>query len=105
MIVGSIGTEEVIFDTSNVIRFINLFYFIPAIPLIYVKEGSISVGQQIMSAHTGKSYVVKDLWFQRPDEENVKTMLVGFDNVEGDKNVESEFVADTQDKLVALPAI
>lgn len=47
-----------------------------AIILIYVRDGSITVGDQIMSCHTGKSYEVKSLHFLRPQEEKVKTMCV-----------------------------
>lgn len=45
-----------------------------AIALIFVKEGSISVGQQITAAHSGKSYEVKSLSLLRPDEEKVRKM-------------------------------
>ena len=45
-----------------------------AISLIYVDRGKVSVGDQISSHHTGKSYEVKSLAFLRPDEEEVQTL-------------------------------
>ncbi|XP_012279778.1 translation factor GUF1 homolog, mitochondrial isoform X2 [Orussus abietinus] len=48
-----------------------------AISLIYVAEGSLSVGQFITSVHTGKSYEVKTISILRPDEEFVKTLFAG----------------------------
>lgn len=48
------------------------------IALVYVKDGVITVGDQITSCHTGKSYEVKSLSFLRPEEELVKKMYISF---------------------------
>ncbi|XP_033218031.1 translation factor GUF1 homolog, mitochondrial isoform X3 [Belonocnema kinseyi] len=48
-----------------------------AISLIYVAQGKVSVGDQISSYYTGKSYDVKALAFLRPEEEEVKTIYAG----------------------------
>lgn len=42
--------------------------------LIYVKEGSISVGDSITFYHTKKMYEVKTLSVLRPGEENVEKL-------------------------------
>ncbi|KAJ8675252.1 hypothetical protein QAD02_011038 [Eretmocerus hayati] len=48
-----------------------------AISLIFVKDGAISVGDQITSCYTGKSYEIKSLAFLRPQEEAVKRIFAG----------------------------
>lgn len=45
-----------------------------AISLIYVKDGTLSVGKQIASAYMKKSYEVRNIFLLRPHAENVKTM-------------------------------
>ncbi|XP_029175193.1 translation factor GUF1 homolog, mitochondrial [Nylanderia fulva] len=48
-----------------------------AISLIYVKDGALSVGKHISSAHLQKSYEVRSIFFLRPHAENVKTIFAG----------------------------
>nr|CAH7722848.1 unnamed protein product [Callosobruchus chinensis] len=48
-----------------------------ALSLIFVKDGSISVGDNICSAHTKKEYEVKSLSLLRPDEVPVKKLVAG----------------------------
>nr|XP_033331665.1 translation factor GUF1 homolog, mitochondrial isoform X1 [Megalopta genalis] len=48
-----------------------------AISLIYVKEGSLSIGDHITSIHNKKSYELKNLSLLRPDEEPVKRLVAG----------------------------
>ncbi|KZC04058.1 PREDICTED: translation factor Guf1, mitochondrial [Dufourea novaeangliae] len=48
-----------------------------AISLVYITEGSLSVGQQITSTHTKKSYDIKTLSLLRPDEESVNRLFAG----------------------------
>ncbi|KAK2580608.1 hypothetical protein KPH14_007724 [Odynerus spinipes] len=48
-----------------------------AISLIYVKDGSLSVGEHITSFFTKKSYEIKQLSLLRPYEEPVQTLLAG----------------------------
>ncbi|KAI4491304.1 hypothetical protein M0802_010237 [Mischocyttarus mexicanus] len=48
-----------------------------AVSLIYVKDGSLSVGEQITSFASKKSYEVKNLAILRPEEEHVKTLFAG----------------------------
>ncbi|XP_043494053.1 translation factor GUF1 homolog, mitochondrial [Polistes fuscatus] len=48
-----------------------------AVSLIYVKDGSLSVGEQIISFVSKKSYEVKNLAILRPEEEHVKTLFAG----------------------------
>lgn len=45
-----------------------------ALSLIYVKDGSISVGNQICSVHTKKQYDVKSLSLLRPEEVPVQKL-------------------------------
>ncbi|XP_018403650.1 PREDICTED: translation factor GUF1 homolog, mitochondrial isoform X2 [Cyphomyrmex costatus] len=47
------------------------------ISLIYVKDGSLSVGKQISSTYMKKSYEVRDIFLLRPYTENVKTIFAG----------------------------
>ena len=47
-----------------------------AISLIYVKEGFITIKDQITFAHTKKNYEVKTLSMLRPEEENVNRLCV-----------------------------
>ncbi|XP_058789262.1 translation factor GUF1 homolog, mitochondrial isoform X2 [Phymastichus coffea] len=47
------------------------------IALVYVKDGVVSIGDQIASCHTGKSYDIKSLSFLRPEEEFVKKIYAG----------------------------
>ncbi|XP_046487267.1 translation factor GUF1 homolog, mitochondrial [Neodiprion pinetum] len=48
-----------------------------AISLVYINEGSVSVGDQISSIHTGNSYEVKNLFLLTPFEKNIKTLFAG----------------------------
>ncbi|XP_012254953.1 translation factor GUF1 homolog, mitochondrial [Athalia rosae] len=48
-----------------------------AISLVYINEGSISVGDVIASVYTEKSYEVKNLFILTPFEQNVKTLFAG----------------------------
>ncbi|XP_074037763.1 translation factor waclaw [Leptinotarsa decemlineata] len=48
-----------------------------ALSLIYVKDGSISVGDQITSFHSKKEYEVKTLSLLRPDEVPVEKLIAG----------------------------
>ncbi|KAG5892366.1 hypothetical protein JTB14_035980 [Gonioctena quinquepunctata] len=48
-----------------------------ALSMVYVKDGAISVGDQITSFHTKKEYEVKTLSVLRPDEVPVKKMVAG----------------------------
>lgn len=45
-----------------------------AVSLIYVKDGTLSVGEHITSITTKKSYEIKELALLRPEEEPVKTL-------------------------------
>jgi elongation factor 4 len=45
-----------------------------AVLLVYIKDGTISIGDRITSCHTGKSYEVKLLLLLRPEEEKVSKM-------------------------------
>lgn len=45
-----------------------------AISLIYVKDGTLSVGNHITSSHMQKSYEIRNIFLLRPHAENVKTM-------------------------------
>ncbi|XP_011704432.1 PREDICTED: translation factor GUF1 homolog, mitochondrial [Wasmannia auropunctata] len=47
------------------------------ISLIYVKDGSLSVGKQISSAYMKKSYEIRSIFLLRPHTENVKTIFAG----------------------------
>lgn len=42
-----------------------------ALNLIYVRDGSVRVGDNVMSCHTGKSYEIKSLAVLRPQEQSV----------------------------------
>ncbi|KAL2711731.1 hypothetical protein V1478_018752 [Vespula squamosa] len=48
-----------------------------AVSLIYVKEGSLSVGEYITSFASKKSYEIRELALLRPEEEPVKTLFAG----------------------------
>ncbi|XP_078039644.1 translation factor waclaw [Augochlora pura] len=48
-----------------------------AISLIYIKEGSLSVGDHITSIHNKKSYDIRNLSLLRPNEEPVKLLVAG----------------------------
>ncbi|VEN62791.1 unnamed protein product [Callosobruchus maculatus] len=48
-----------------------------ALSLIFVKDGTISLGDNICSAHTKKEYEVKSLSLLRPDEVPVKKLVAG----------------------------
>ncbi|XP_055548123.1 translation factor GUF1 homolog, mitochondrial isoform X2 [Wyeomyia smithii] len=48
-----------------------------ALNLIYVKDGMVSVGQEIASCHTGKSYEVKSLALLQPDEKPLQRLVAG----------------------------
>ncbi|XP_012528893.1 translation factor GUF1 homolog, mitochondrial isoform X1 [Monomorium pharaonis] len=48
-----------------------------AISLIYVKDGVLSVGNQISSIYMRKSYEVRNIFLLRPHAENVKTIFAG----------------------------
>nr|CAI5845853.1 unnamed protein product [Callosobruchus analis] len=48
-----------------------------ALSLIFVKDGSISVGDNICSAHTKKQYEVKSISLLRPDEVPVNKLVAG----------------------------
>uniref|UniRef100_A0A182NP40 Translation factor GUF1 homolog, mitochondrial n=1 Tax=Anopheles dirus TaxID=7168 RepID=A0A182NP40_9DIPT len=48
-----------------------------ALNLIYVKDGEVSTGQEIVSCHTGKAYEVKSLALLRPDECKVDRLVAG----------------------------
>lgn len=45
-----------------------------ALSLLYVKDGSIKVGDSIQSCYTQKTYEVKTLSVLRPQEENVQKL-------------------------------
>jgi elongation factor 4 len=45
-----------------------------ALNLIYVKDGEVSVGQEITACHTGKSYEIKSLSIMRPNEFKVNKL-------------------------------
>ncbi|XP_035723686.1 translation factor GUF1 homolog, mitochondrial-like isoform X1 [Vespa mandarinia] len=48
-----------------------------AVSLIYVKDGTLSVGEHITSFTNKKSYEIKELALLRPEEELVKTLFAG----------------------------
>ncbi|KAL7303008.1 hypothetical protein TKK_0004231 [Trichogramma kaykai] len=48
-----------------------------AIIMVYVKEGVLSTGDQIISCCTNKTYEVRSLFFLRPDEEKVRKIFAG----------------------------
>ncbi|XP_076281156.1 translation factor waclaw [Lasioglossum baleicum] len=48
-----------------------------AISLVYIKEGSLSVGDQITSVQNKKSYEIKTLGLLRPSEDAVKKLVAG----------------------------
>ncbi|XP_025271361.1 translation factor GUF1 homolog, mitochondrial [Camponotus floridanus] len=48
-----------------------------AISLIYVKDGTLSVGKHITSSHMQKSYEIRNIFLLRPHAENVKTIFAG----------------------------
>ncbi|KAL6268411.1 hypothetical protein P5V15_001546 [Pogonomyrmex californicus] len=48
-----------------------------AISLIYVKDGTLTVGKQISSAFMKKSYEIRSIFLLRPHAENVKTIFAG----------------------------
>ncbi|XP_058815153.1 translation factor GUF1 homolog, mitochondrial [Topomyia yanbarensis] len=48
-----------------------------ALNLVYVKDGNISIGQEIVSCHTGKTYEVRSLALLRPGEEQVNRLVAG----------------------------
>nr|XP_050862392.1 translation factor GUF1 homolog, mitochondrial isoform X1 [Vespula vulgaris] len=48
-----------------------------AVSLIYVKDGSLSVGEHITSFASKKSYEIKEVALLRPEEEPVKTLFAG----------------------------
>ncbi|KXJ75822.1 hypothetical protein RP20_CCG010957 [Aedes albopictus] len=48
-----------------------------ALNLIFVKDGEVRTGQEIVSCHTGKSYEVKSLAMLRPDERKVDKLVAG----------------------------
>lgn len=47
-----------------------------ALVLVCVKDGSVKVGDEVVSAHTGKNYQVRALGLLRPHEEPATTLLV-----------------------------
>lgn len=52
-------------------------WFVPykgAVALTYVKDGCLSVGDQVVSMHSGKNYEIKSLSILRPDEEAVSKL-------------------------------
>ncbi|XP_052896278.1 translation factor GUF1 homolog, mitochondrial [Anopheles moucheti] len=48
-----------------------------ALNLIYIRDGEISTGQEIVSCHSGKAYEVKSLALLRPDERKVDRLVAG----------------------------
>ncbi|XP_058451064.1 translation factor GUF1 homolog, mitochondrial [Malaya genurostris] len=48
-----------------------------ALNLVYVKDGSVCIGQEIASCHTGKAYEVRSLALLRPGEEQVGRLVAG----------------------------
>ncbi|XP_043679445.1 translation factor GUF1 homolog, mitochondrial isoform X2 [Vespula pensylvanica] len=48
-----------------------------AVSLIYVKDGSLSVGEHITSFASKKSYEIKEVALLRPEEEPIKTLFAG----------------------------
>lgn len=53
-----------------------LKYFQGVICQIFVVDGTVSVGDQIQSHHTGKSYEVKNIAYLSPDERPVQKLQV-----------------------------
>lgn len=48
-----------------------------ALSLIFVQDGSLSIGDTIQSCHTKKEYEIKSLGMLRPQEESVKKLVAG----------------------------
>ncbi|XP_049287749.1 translation factor GUF1 homolog, mitochondrial [Anopheles funestus] len=48
-----------------------------ALNLIYIRDGEITTGQEIVSCHSGKAYEVKSLALLRPDERKVDRLVAG----------------------------
>lgn len=48
-----------------------------AIALIYVRDGKISVGDEVISVHSGKNYTVKNVGLLRPQEESTGVLYGG----------------------------
>ncbi|XP_069677973.1 translation factor GUF1 homolog, mitochondrial [Periplaneta americana] len=48
-----------------------------AVVLVYVADGTVKLGDEIVSTHSGKSYEVKNLGLLRPHEEPVTKLLAG----------------------------
>ncbi|XP_058121256.1 translation factor GUF1 homolog, mitochondrial [Anopheles coustani] len=48
-----------------------------ALNLIYVKDGEVCTGQEIVLCHTGRAYEVKSLALLRPDERKVDRLVAG----------------------------
>ncbi|XP_062551991.1 translation factor GUF1 homolog, mitochondrial [Armigeres subalbatus] len=48
-----------------------------ALNLIFVKDGDVRTGQEIVSCHTGKTYEVKSLAMLQPDERKVDRLVAG----------------------------
>ncbi|XP_063707346.1 translation factor GUF1 homolog, mitochondrial [Culicoides brevitarsis] len=48
-----------------------------AMNLMYLKDGTLEVGQEITSCHSGKTYEIKSISLLRPDEFPVKKLIAG----------------------------
>lgn len=48
-----------------------------ALNLMFIKDGELKVGQEIVSCENGKTFVVKSLSILTPEEKSVKTLIAG----------------------------